>query len=141
MVVIIWVVITGFGLIFVNICAKKKYRKINHLILLTFYPLQILTNQGLCFFLNFYSKINSLKLSGIVDKKENFPTQLVLITNRIVPLFLVPAYSAAILSFLLVRKVKLPYDDVNDLAEDETIELGIYFNGGWVIVRFNTILL
>ena len=43
--------------------------------------------------------------------------------NRIVALFLVPAYSGAIMSFIVYPNIKLPFRDVRGLVEDGSYKM------------------
>ena len=46
------------------------------------------------------------------------------LTSRLNPFFLVPAYSAAIVSFLTIRYINLPFNDLSGLVKDGTFKTG-----------------
>lgn len=62
--------------------------------------------------------------------KERY-IRMTVITTRFVALFIVPAYSAFILSFILYPNVKLPFEDMKGLVKDKTYKLGFSTQEGW----------
>lgn len=49
--------------------------------------------------------------------------KIVIMATRIVALFIVPAYTGAILSFLVSPSIKMPFSDVEEFAKDGTFKI------------------
>ena len=53
-----------------------------------------------------------------------FSIRIAIATIRLIALFVVPAYSAAILTSILLDNVKLPFSDIRGFVEDGSYQLG-----------------
>lgn len=70
-------------------------------------------------------------LTGGDDDPQNFSLRLVTIAMRIVALFIVPAYTGALLSFILTPSIKLPFENVQEFVEDGTYKAGYVHSMGF----------
>lgn len=66
---------------------------------------------------------------------SHLSSHIIAISARIVSLFLVPAYSGAILSFILLPIIKLPFFDIKGLVEDGSYQI-VYSNRSSMYVWF-----
>lgn len=61
---------------------------------------------------------------GGENPPQRISFRLLTTSTRLAALFIVPAYSGAILSFILHPVVKLPFNNVKEFVEDGSYQLG-----------------
>lgn len=54
-----------------------------------------------------------------------------MITTRLAALFIVPAYSAFILTFILYPDARLPFTDIKGLVQDGSYKIAFLKNQNW----------
>lgn len=59
---------------------------------------------------------------------KSISTRIAAIMTRLAPFFIIPIYSAAVLSFVTVKLIDLPFKDLRGLVEDGSFKIG-YENG------------
>lgn len=65
------------------------------------------------------------------DDPEAKSIRLIIILTRLTALFIVPAYSAFLLSFILHPNVKLPFKDIKGFVQDGSYQFGFDADGNY----------
>lgn len=73
---------------------------------------------------------NHWLIDGSRQPKEN-SIRITIITTRLIALFLVPAYSALLLKFILYPNIKLPFTNMQSFVQDGTYKLGFATSERW----------
>lgn len=82
-------------------------------------------------------KIRNLNLNTKIffadgsESQESTYMRITIIATRIVALFIVPAYSAFLLSFILYPKVRLPFIDITTFIQDGSYKLAFPLAINW----------
>lgn len=62
-------------------------------------------------------------MPGGFDPPEEYPNRIVTLASRLTALFIVPAYTGAILSIILIPTFEYPFKDIQEFVEDGSFQI------------------